>query len=230
MSHFLLVGGSHGIGRALVDLLVEKGNSVTVLSRTIGDLEGNEQVAHHSLDIAQANPDFPSIADPIDGIVYLPGSIQLRPFKGLSIDQFVKEWELNFLGAVKVIKHYLPKLDTGSIVLMSTVAVRQGMAYHASIGSAKGAVEGLTRSLAAELAPKVRVNAVAPSLTDTPLAEQLLNNDTKREHAAARHPLQRIGSPEDIAAAIAFLLSAESSWITGQVLHVDGGLSSLKMI
>lgn len=129
-----------------------------------------------------------------------------------------------------MIKHFLPKIEAGSIVLMSTVAVRQGMAYHASIGSAKGAVEGLTRSLAAELAPKVRVNAVAPSLTDTPLAEQLLNNDTKREHADARHPLQRNGSPEDIAAAIAFLLSAESSWITGQVLHVDGGLSSLKMI
>lgn len=230
MSHYVLVGGSHGVGRSLIDLLIEQGNRVTVLSRTKGDLDSVEGVDYHPLDITEATPDFPEISESINGLVYLPGSIQLRPFKGLAIEQFVEEWELNLLGAVKAIKHFLPNIQEGSIVLMSTVAVCQGMAYHASIGSAKGAVEGLTRSLAAEFAPKIRVNAIAPSLTDSPLGEQLLNTESKREHAAARHPLQRIGSTEDIASSIAFLLSRESSWITGQVLHVDGGLSSLKMI
>jgi 3-oxoacyl-[acyl-carrier protein] reductase len=216
---FLIVGATSGMGKALAEQLIKEGHTVKSVSRS-GD---------QAVDLTTDAP-LPDIEGPIDGLAYLPGTINLKPIASLTEKDFLDDWTLNVLGAFRVVKHYLPNLkeaEQASIVMISTVAVQQGMPFHASIASAKGGVEGLTRSLAAELAPTIRVNAIAPSLTDTPLATPLLNSDAKREGAAKRHPLHRIGRPEELASAIQFLLSDESSWITGQVLHVDGGLSRL---
>ena len=177
--------------------------------------------------------DFPvdQLPETLEGLVYCPGSIRLQPFSRLRDEDFRADFELNLLGAVRVLRAALPCLKAAgraSVVLFSTVAVGTGMPMHASIAAAKGAVEGLTRSLAAELAPGIRVNAIAPSLTDTPLAAGLLRSERQRAAAAERHPLGRIGQPSDLAAAALFLLSEEAGWVTGQVLHVDGGMGGLR--
>ena len=170
------------------------------------------------------------IPDEIHGFVYLPGSINLRPFKGLSVEAFKQDLEINLISLIKVLKTVMPKLvaaDNSSIVLMSTVAVQRGMPFHSSVSASKGAIEGLTKSLAAEYAPKIRVNAVAPSIVDTPLANRFLNNDLKIEKSAQKHPMKRVGNSADIAETINFLLSEKSSWMTGQIIGVDGGTSTL---
>jgi len=168
----------------------------------------------------------------LQGLVYCPGSIRLRPFHRLTQDDFEADWQINVMGAVKSIQACLPALKKAgppaSIILFSTVAVATGMPFHASIASAKGAVEGLVRSLAAEFAPKIRVNAIAPSLTDTRLANSLLSDEGKRKAAADRHPLKRVGRTADSAAAALFLLDGGASWITGQVLAVDGGMGAVR--
>jgi NAD(P)-dependent dehydrogenase (short-subunit alcohol dehydrogenase family) len=167
----------------------------------------------------------------LDGLVYFPGTITLKPFHQVSDEDFLDDFRVNCLGAAAVIRQALPALKaapSASIVLFSTVAVAQGMPFHASIASAKGAVEGLALSLAAELAPKIRVNVIAPSLTDTSLAGTLLNSEAKREAAAKRHPLQRVGDAADVAELAAFLLSDASAFITGQIFRPDGGLSSIR--
>jgi NAD(P)-dependent dehydrogenase (short-subunit alcohol dehydrogenase family) len=174
-------------------------------------------------------PNFPNIEGAIDGLIYCPGTINLKPFRALKSEDFLNEYQINFLGAVKSIKQYLPNLqlsESPSIVLFSTVAVQTGMSFHASIASAKGAIEGLTRSLAAEFAPKIRVNAIAPSLTATPLADKLINNESKLKASEDRHPLKKIGSSSDMSQAVEFLLNA--NWMTGQIMHVDGGMSSVR--
>ena len=166
-------------------------------------------------------------------MLYCPGSINLKPFKSLKEQDYLNDFNINALGAVKIINNYLPNLkkaETSSLVFFSTVAVQTGMPYHASVAMAKGAVEGLTRSLAAEFAPNIRVNAIAPSLTDTPMASRLLSSDEKKEASAKRHPLNSIGNPEEIAKAASYLLSDDSGWITGQVIHIDGGISSLRLL
>ena len=188
---------------------------------------------HTRCDLSAEEPTFSQVEEPLDGLAYLPGTINLKPFHLLRRKDFVQDLEVNYLGAVKTLQHYLPQLrkaDSASIVLMSTVAVQTGLAFHASVAGAKGAVEGLTRALAAELAPKIRVNAVAPSLTDTPLAGSLLNQPAKRDSASRRHPLQRVGTPADIASAVRFLLTEDSGWITGQIMAVDGGLSRIRTL
>jgi NAD(P)-dependent dehydrogenase (short-subunit alcohol dehydrogenase family) len=164
-------------------------------------------------------------------LVYFPGSINLKPFRGLKESDFLNDFNINVLGAIKSIQTYTPNLqlsDKASIVLFSTVAVQTGMPFHASIAVSKGAIEGLTRSLAAEFAPKIRVNCVAPSLTHTPMAERLLSTPEKIEASANRHPLKKIGEPKDLANMVEFLLSENASWITGQIMHVDGGMGSIK--
>ena len=229
----VVVGGSSGIGKAILKRLSQNGTDVISFSRTANLPEAPPGVAHHAFD-AVAEP-FPSETLPnhLGGLIYCPGSIRLRPFARLSADEFLEDYHLNFLGAVKVIQGCLPALKKSksgaAIVLFSTVAVQTGMPFHASVAGAKGAIEGLTRSLAAELAPRIRVNALAPSLTDTPLAGNLLSDENKRKASADRHPLKRIGSPEDIAAAAAFLLDPGNSWITGQIIPVDGGMGSIRL-
>ncbi|MDQ2864504.1 MAG: SDR family oxidoreductase, partial [Bacteroidota bacterium] len=172
------------------------------------------------------------LPDELAGLVYCPGSINLRPFERIKPADFETDYKLQVIGAIKLIQLALPRLKksgNASIVLFSTVAVQTGLPFHTQVAASKGAIEGLTKALAAELAPVIRVNCIAPSLIDTPLAAFLLNNEQKQEANALRHPLKRIGTTEDIANMAAFLLSQKSSWITGQILHVDGGMSSLKI-
>lgn len=232
-SRVLIVGASSGIGFESAARFHEDGCEVIAACRGEGRLSELEGVRHIAFDALNDPLPQEVVDEPLDGLVYCPGTITLKPFRALSEDDFLDDFRINVLGAVRVVKGALPALKRSkcaSVVMFSTVAVQTGMSYHASIASAKGGVEGLVRSLAAELAPAVRVNAIAPSLTDTPLASRLLGSDQKRHHAEARHPLGRIGSPGDQAAAVHFLISERSSWITGQVLHVDGGFSTLRMI
>ena len=224
----LLIGGNSGIGLATARQLQSQGDTLIAAARSPGELTamGIEVQPFDAL-----NPGPLNLPSTLDGLVYFPGTITLKPFHRLSAQDFLHDFQVNCLGAVAAIQSALPALKASpnaSIVLFSSIAVAQGLGFHASIAAAKGAVEGLTRSLTAELTPTIRVNAIAPSLTDTPLAASLLNSDTKREAAAKRHPLQQLGNPNDIAALISFLLSDASRFITGQILRPDGGLSSIR--
>ena len=229
---FIIVGASSGIGFELARKLSDAGHQVIALSRSLGHLSELTGIKHFNYDVSQ--DDFPAeaIPDKLNGLAYCPGSIRLRPFTRLSPEEFIDDFQINLIGAVKTIKASLGSLKKAAppsaIVLFSTVAVGTGMPFHASIASAKGAVEGLTRSLAAELAPRVRVNAIAPSLTDTPLAGALLTDEIKRKAAADRHPLKRIGTPLELANLAEFLISDASSWITGQIHSIDGGMSAAR--
>ena len=227
--NILIIGGSSGIGLALADLL-SSSNNIYVASRSSDNLAGLN--AHHiNFDATSESLDTSLLPEKLDGFVYCPGSINLRPFKGLSVEAFEKDFQINVTGAINSLKNVLGNLSASgnaSIVFFSTVAVQTGMPFHSSVAASKGAIEGLTRSLAAEFAPKIRVNAIAPSLVNTPLASKFLNNDTKLEKANERHPLGRIGSAKEIAQAAAFLLGDESSWMTGRVLQLDGGIGNLK--
>ena len=227
--NILIIGGSSGIGRALVDLLTPAHN-IYVASRSNESL-ANAEVTHISYDVMDDALDLSNLPEQLDGFVYCPGSINLRPFRGLKPQTFQEDFNLNVLGAVKSLQAVLPLLQKSpqaSLVFYSTVAVSTGMPFHTSVAAAKGALEGLTRSLAAEYAPKFRVNCIAPSLTDTPLADKFLNNEAKLEKAQERHPLKQVGTAKNIAQMTAFLLGEESQWMTGQILHVDGGIGDLK--
>lgn len=228
----LVVGGSSGIGLEIVRMLHEKGASIYVGSRTNDQLAGLDGVHHIPLDVTSESIRLDVLPAVLDGMVYCPGTIRLRPFQRLSLNEFLEDLQVNFFGAVKIIQATLTRLKktpaVASVVLFSTVAAKTGMPFHASIASAKAAVEGLTRSLAAEFAPRIRFNAIAPSLTDTPLAQNLLPNDKAREASADRHPLKRIGTPREVAGMAVHLLSEDSNWMTGQIIPVDGGMSSLR--
>ena len=231
--NIFVVGGSSGIGLELVKKLNDDRHEIIVGSRTGESLVEFPEVRHLNLDVTQDGLSFEGLPETLQGLVYCPGSILLKPFQRITVEDFRKDFELNLLGAVKVIQGCLKRLKkspTGAaVVLFSTVAVKTGMPFHASVASAKAAVEGLTRSLAAEFAPRIRVNAIAPSLTDTPLAESLLSSEERQKASAERHPLKRIGSPGEIAGLAYHLIRDEGSWITGQILHVDGGMSSLRV-
>ena len=221
MKHFLLVGASSAIAQTTKSTLLDRGYQVTQLSRV-------ESFSDYELtDYLSA---LPSIDTRFDGIVYFPGSINLKPFRSLKLEDFQSDFNIHVLGVVNVLKTYQSNLNEGSsVVLISSVAATTGMPFHASVASVKAAVEGFARSLAAEWAPKIRVNVVAPSLTLTPMAEKLTNTPEKIEAGAQRHPLKRLGNTTDLANAITFLLGKESAWITGQVLAVDGGMGNLKV-
>lgn len=226
--NILMIGGSKGIGLAILQQ-IHQDNNVFVASRTAENLELTN-VNHLPFDALTDQLDLSKLPEELHGFVYCPGSINLKPFKMLGINDFEEDMQLNFIGLVKVVKEIMPRMATGSsMVFFSTVAVGTGMPYHTSVASSKGAIEGFTKALAAEYAPRVRVNVIAPSLVDTPLASRLLNNDKKRELMAERHPLKRVGKAEDIADAAAYLLSNRSSWMTGQIFPLDGGISSLKI-
>ena len=229
---FVIVGGSHGIGLGIVHQLLGQGHHVTVVSRTTGELPGDAAGLKHVVADATEGIDAAALPETIDGLAYCPGSICLGPIRSIKTESLIDEFRLNVVGAVSAIQASLKALKSsggGSIVLFSTVAVGQGMPMHSSVAAVKGAVEGLTRSMAAELAPGIRVNAIAPALVDTSLAERLLSSDEKREAMGRRHPLGRVGTVEDIATAATYLLTDASSWMTGQILGLDGGLSSLKV-
>lgn len=228
MKNILLIGGSYGIGLALAKELQFE-NKVFIASRTKENIE-EMHITHIPFDATTDTLDTSLLPEVIDGLVYLPGSINLRPFKGLKPESFETDLQVNFISLVKVIQSVLPNLvasEQSSIVVFSSVAASMGMPFHTSVAAAKGAIEGFAKALASEYAPKIRVNVIAPSLTDTPLADKFLNNETKQEKSAERHPLKRFGKPEDIANMAAFLLSNKSSWISGQIFHVDGGMSTL---
>ena len=228
MKNILLIGGSYGIGLALAKEL-QFDHKVFIASRTsenIADLN----VTYIPFDAATDTLDITLLPESIDGLVYFPGSINLRPFRALKMEAFENDMQINFFNMVKVLQTVLPNLTASSqssVVLFSSVAASMGMPFHSSIAAAKGAVEGFAKALAAEYAPKIRVNVIAPSLTDTPLANKFLNSDEKKEKSAQRKPLKKVGSAEDLAQTASFLLSEKSSWISGQIFHVDGGMSTL---
>ncbi len=228
MKNILLIGGSHGIGQDIATKLSEK-NQVYVASRTIGGLS-ETNIAHIPFDVLSENLSDKNLPEKIHGFVYCPGSINLKPFQTMTEEIFRNEMEINFFGLVKTVKSVIGNMEEGSsMVFFSTVAVSTGMPFHTSVSAAKGAIEGFARALAAEYAPKLRVNVIAPSLVDTPLSERLLNNDRKREMMAQRHPLKKVGLVSDVANAALFLLDSENSWITGQVIGIDGGISTLNI-
>jgi NAD(P)-dependent dehydrogenase (short-subunit alcohol dehydrogenase family) len=229
MKNILIVGGSSGIGKASVELL-SKNNKVWATYNS-HPIESTEKSSFHQLNVLDETIDVSFLPEQIDGIVYCPGAINLKPFARIKAADFLADYELQVLGAIKIIQAVLPKMKnsaSASIVLFSTVAVQAGFNFHSIVSASKGAIEGLTRALSAELAPKIRVNCIAPSITDTALAASLLNTAEKIEANAQRHPLKKIGKAEDIANAVAFLISEQSAWMTGQVVKIDGGMSVIK--
>ena len=224
-----LIGGTSGIGAAAVEKLLAQGDELFIACRRPELFAARGIQAQYFDALAPAPLQWP---DRLDGLVYFPGSISLKPFHRLSAEDFAKDLQINLHGAIHALQSALPALKASgnaSVVLFSTIAVAQGMPFHASIAAAKGAVEGLAKSLAAEWAPIIRVNVIAPSLTDTPLAQTLLSDETKRSAASKRHPLQQVGQPQDVAHLLDFLLSDHSRFISGQILRPDGGLSSIRL-
>lgn len=231
MANYLIIGGSSGIGSALVAQLIEEGHQVFATYNTHPVTSSFPNLSYYPLNVLDETLNLSFLPEKLDGIVFCPGAIQLKPFARIQPADFIADYHLQVVGAIKVIQGALPALknaEQASIVLFSTVAVQLGLNFHSLVSASKGAIEGLTKSLAAELAPKIRVNAIAPSLTNTPLASSLLNSDQKMEANAERHPLKRVGKPEDISAMAAFLLSPKTSWMTGQILSVDGGMGTIK--
>lgn len=225
--NYLVIGGLKGVGAASVELLEAQGNTVYFTSREVS--------SHPNSIVWNIEDDSLNLPEGLvlDGLVYCPGTINLLPAHRISHEVFFSDININAYGALKATQlalPYLKKSEAASIVFISTVAVKLGMPFHASVAMAKGALEGLGKSLAAELSPKIRVNVIAPSLTQTGLAEKFINTPEKIEASGKRHPLGRIGQANDLAEAISFLLSDKSSWMTGQVLGLDGGMGSLKML
>ncbi len=226
--NFLVVGSSSALGQATAELLRESGHYVLGVGRS--ELSGlyHEHYGIDSYDFGN----FPEIEKPLHGLLYCPGTIQLKPFHRITPQEWRDEMQVNFLGAVSAVQQYLPQLKSAgqsSVLFVSTVAVKCGMPFHASVASAKAALEGLSRSLAAEYAPVIRFNVIAPGLTESGLSERLLNTPEKRESAAKRHPMKSIGKPLDLASAAQFLLSDSSGWITGETMAVDGGMANLRV-
>ncbi len=224
---YIVIGGSSGIGLSIVNQLTSGGHQVEHFARNEGDWPEKDLVTHHTLDITSGKFPEEDVVESASGMVYCPGTINLKSFQQLKEEDFRNDLEINLMGAVRAVKLFYKALRKGkpsSIVFFSTVAVNPGMAFHTSIGAAKGAVEGMARSMAAEFAPNIRVNVVAPSLTDTPLAEKLMGSEDRREASKKRHILGRLGRPEDIANMAVYLLSEKAGWITGQVIGVDGGI------
>ncbi|MBU1368795.1 MAG: SDR family oxidoreductase [Bacteroidetes bacterium] len=232
MRNYLIAGAGGGIGRALAETLYKEGHQLYLMTsqpETLSQLKGAKFLDNGFMQDDWKPTDLPA---QLDGLVYCPGTINLKPFRGLKAADFRNDFEINVMGAVRLLQAAFKALKAGNapaVVLFSTVAVAQGMPFHSSVAAAKAAVEGLAKSLAAEWAPTIRVNVIAPSLTDTPLAAKLLGTLEKVEASAKRHPLNKVGSPDDIAAIAAFLLSEKTSWITGQVIGVDGGMSALSV-
>ncbi len=228
MGHYLVVGGTYGIGQAIAETLQQQGESLTLWARKPAPQTSSPLVV---LDPVTTPIPAEAVPSRLDGLVYCPSSLSLKPFGRLRAEDFLADFHTHVLGFVNCLQACLPSLKAAGsarVVGFSSVAVSRGMPYHASIAASKGALEGLCRSLAAEFAPHININLIAPSLTQTPLTEKLTQTPEKIAAAAKRHPLGRIGQPQDIAALAAFLLSEQASWITGQVIACDGGLGRLQ--
>lgn len=230
MKNYLIIGAARGIGQKLAELLMADGHNVygTYHETPIE----NSEITAQKLDVLSENFDFDFLPETLDGIAYCPGTINLKPFGRIKPSEYLDDFNLQVVGFIKALNTALPRLkksSAASVVVFSTVAVQTGFPFHAQVAASKGALEGVVRALAAELAPSIRINAIAPSITNTPLAAKLLNSEDKIKANADRHPLKKIGEPGDIAAAALFLLSENASWITGQILPVDGGISAIKM-
>mgnify|MGYP003460718803 FL=1 len=234
----LIFGANGGIGSATARLLAERGHALHLAGRNHTAVQALAEELDASYSIGNVLEDgflaqaVQEAGDTLDGLVYAVGSITLKALPRLTRADFVRDYELNALSAALAVQAALPALKQsgrGSVVLFSSIAAQQGFGMHASVGMAKAAVSGLTLSLAAELAPLVRVNAIAPSLTQTPLSKNLWQNAALAQSIAGLHPIPRLGLPEDMATLAAFLLSDQSSWMTGQILGVDGGRSTLRV-
>lgn len=227
MKRFLFIGANSDMARKANEQFLKQGYEIIGISRSnLSDVYGQSYKIE-----GVGESDFPKIEGAIDGFVYFPGSVNLKSFRSLKQEELITEYQINVLGALNAVKTYLPNLklaEKASVVFFSSVAVQLGMPFHVSVGINKGAIEGLTRSLAAELSPEIRVNAIALSLTDTKMTERMINTEEKRQGIAQRHPLGAIGSTEDVANMLAFLLTEKSAWMTGQILHLDGGMLAVK--
>lgn len=233
MANILITGGSSGIGFDVIKTLSDNGDNVLVLTRSPETLDNLPGVSAFFYDVEDENAQLPELPDTIEGFVYTPGTVNIRPFQRIKHEEFLRDLQINFLGSVNILQSIYKKLrkaGNASVVFYSSVAVQTGMPYHSAVSASKGAVEGLVRALAAEFAPHVRVNGIAPSMTDTKLASRFLNSDENRKKYDQNHPLKRVGKPADIKNVTLFLLSEQSSWMTGQILHVDGGMSSVKFL
>ena len=231
MKNYIVIGSSSGIGKSITDILVKEGHTVFGSYRNNVCQSSQENLHYFPLDVMEQTIDANNFPESIDGFVYCPGSINLKPFKRFKEQDFLEDYRLQVTGAINNLQAILPKLNLSqdaSVVFFSSIAVKHGFGFHAQVSASKGAIEGLTKALSAEFAPKIRVNAIAPSLTDTPLAGRMLNTNEKKEAHAKNNPLGRVGEAEDIASLAAFLLSPKSSWMTGQIIHLDGGYSTIK--
>ena len=227
MRKIIIIGGSKGIGKAITESLLTT-HQIINISRSTPEIQ-HENLTHYNCDVLV--DELPEI-DQADGLIYCPGSINLKPFNRLSIADFKTDFEINVIGAVKSIQAYTKTLlqsDSASVVLFSTVATKLGMPFHASVATAKSAVECLTKSVAADLAPKIRVNAIAPTITDTELAAKFLRNERMIESTIQRHPLKKYLEPSEVAAMAEYLLSDVSKSISGQIFNLDCGIVSLKL-
>lgn len=234
MANYLVVGGSSGIGQSLVTSLLEEGHKVYATFNRHLISDSNAHLTTIQLDVTKddVSAKLNDLPEHFDGIAYCPGLIDLKPFSKVTKASIIEDLDVQVVGAVKVIQAMLPRLKKvkkSAILLYSTVAVQRGFTFHTQVSISKGAIEGLVRSLSAELAPSIRVNAIAPSITDTPLASNLLSSDIKKEGSKQRHPLREIGDPAQIAEISKLLLSKKSSWMTGQIIAVDGGISSVQL-
>ncbi len=228
MKNIVIIGGSKGIGFEILKQQLSNNNQVFNISRNAPEVS-NPNLKHFELNVLTDT--LPEIEN-IDTLIYCPGSINLKPIGSLSIDDFRNDFEINVIGAVKAIQKYLPTLKKGndsSIVLFSTVAVKLGMPYHASVATAKAGIEGLVKSLGAELASVVRVNAIAPTITETTLAANILRNDRMKENMVERHPMKNYLKPEEVANMANFLISENAKSISGQIFEMDYGLVTFKM-
>lgn len=227
MKNIVIIGGSKGIGSAILLQQLET-NIVYNISRNAPEIT-HPNLKHFSVDVLQdALPDL----EAVDTLIYCPGSINLKPIGSLSIDDFRNDFEINVIGAVKAIQKYLPLLRKGtnpSIVLFSTVAAKLGMPFHASIATAKAGIEGLVKSLGAELASVIRINAIAPTITETTLAAGILRNDRMKENMIERHPMKGYLKPTEVANMAQFLISDQAKSISGQIFEMDYGIVSFKI-